>query len=366
MSKGTCSIDGCDREHYAHGVCQQHYSKERRAARPVCQDDGCERPAVNHGYCGYHRHRAGPKAETPCSVENCDTPAVRVGMCNSHYRAQKRADHGPCSIEGCTTKHQVRGLCLKHYHQVRRHGSPIETGSDLPPIAACSVEGCDETVKSRGMCGKHYARDQRAKYGACVVEGCDKGAASRHGHCAMHYARKLAYGTTGEPPPRKKMDPICSVEGCGKETRSRGYCTTHWARWRKHGSTDLAEPPSTFHCRRCATTQPRSNYEPAEGCCTECAKKVIRDRNLFRSCRVFAADADAQEAHQGYMCAICGLPSEESKRRLHVDHCHETGVMRGRLCSECNLGLGKFQDDPHILEIAAAYLRAYREDPQTA
>lgn len=29
--------------------------------------------------------------------------------------------------------------------------------------------------------------------------------------------------------------PLCSVEDCTRPVRARGYCSTHWARWRKHG-----------------------------------------------------------------------------------------------------------------------------------
>ena len=54
-------------------------------------------------------------------------------------------------------------------------------------------------------------------------------------------------------------------------------------------------------------------------------------------------------------CAICGqLPSG---RRLIVDHDHETGIVRGLLCFNCNVMLGNARDDPVILEIGAAYLR---------
>jgi Recombination endonuclease VII len=54
-------------------------------------------------------------------------------------------------------------------------------------------------------------------------------------------------------------------------------------------------------------------------------------------------------------CELCDqLPG---KRGLHVDHCHLTGVFRGWLCSECNLGLGKFKDSSDLLVAAARYLR---------
>ena len=63
------------------------------------------------------------------------------------------------------------------------------------------------------------------------------------------------------------------------------------------------------------------------------------------------------EGQQG-QCAICGrIPA---RRRLAVDHDHETGSVRGLLCGPCNIGLGVFQDNPTILEKAAEYLRALR------
>lgn len=59
-------------------------------------------------------------------------------------------------------------------------------------------------------------------------------------------------------------------------------------------------------------------------------------------------------------CAICGSrDSGCSKReRLHVDHCHESGKVRGLLCTNCNQGIGKFKDEPERLRAAARYLEA--------
>lgn len=60
---------------------------------------------------------------------------------------------------------------------------------------------------------------------------------------------------------------------------------------------------------------------------------------------------------QSNACAICVRPFET--RSPHVDHCHTGGHVRGLLCDDCNLGLGKFGDDPARLDAAAAYLRSY-------
>ncbi len=45
-----------------------------------------------------------------------------------------------------------------------------------------------------------------------------------------------------------------------------------------------------------------------------------------------------------------------------IDHDHKTHTIRGVLCEDCNIGLGRFRDSPESLENAAAYLRrAYAE-----
>lgn len=61
---------------------------------------------------------------------------------------------------------------------------------------------------------------------------------------------------------------------------------------------------------------------------------------------------------QNHECAICYKP-DPTNRKLAVDHDHKTKVIRGLLCGSCNNGLGRFQDDPEILERAAKYLRRF-------
>ena len=57
-------------------------------------------------------------------------------------------------------------------------------------------------------------------------------------------------------------------------------------------------------------------------------------------------------------CDICGKTVEENKGTLIVDHDHETGKVRGVLCTVCNTGLGKLGDNVKGLTRALEYLNA--------
>lgn len=58
---------------------------------------------------------------------------------------------------------------------------------------------------------------------------------------------------------------------------------------------------------------------------------------------------------QNSKCAIClRVPSEN--KLLHVDHDHQTGVVRGLLCQQCNHAIGLLQENPDVIQRALNYL----------
>jgi len=61
-------------------------------------------------------------------------------------------------------------------------------------------------------------------------------------------------------------------------------------------------------------------------------------------------------AIQGNRCAICRTDNPGGRHYWHVDHDHETGLVRGLLCNRCNLGLGHLRDSVDLLQRAIAYL----------
>lgn len=59
---------------------------------------------------------------------------------------------------------------------------------------------------------------------------------------------------------------------------------------------------------------------------------------------------------QGNACAVCRRDAG-AVQRLHVDHAHETGEIRGLLCGPCNRALGMLGEDPSRMVALARYIR---------
>jgi hypothetical protein len=82
----------------------------------------------------------------------------------------------------------------------------------------------------------------------------------------------------------------------------------------------------------------------------------IKDQQLRRKYGLTLVEFESMYRDQAGVCKICGNP-ETAGRCLAVDHCHETGAVRGLLCTNCNQGLGKFHDSIDTLIAACIYLK---------
>jgi hypothetical protein len=93
-----------------------------------------------------------------------------------------------------------------------------------------------------------------------------------------------------------------------------------------------------------------------------CAREIPRD--LEPEMREYPAtilqygmspsDYLAMLSRQNYRCAICG--EARGKRALHVDHCHESGKVRGLVCHGCNIAIGMIKEDAETARAIGAYL----------
>ena len=83
----------------------------------------------------------------------------------------------------------------------------------------------------------------------------------------------------------------------------------------------------------------------------------MRDYNLKAKYGIPYGTFDRLMGEQDGRCAICQL---EHPKTLHVDHCHDSGVVRGLLCDTCNRGIGYFAEDADRLRAAARYVEGHQ------
>ena len=189
----------------------------------------------------------------------------------------------------------------------------------------CQFEGCARPHKARGLCQTHYAQwmrgsefspiksRERVKLPECTEEGCAEPVKAK-GLCKMHYQRFLRYGHTMYRD-RKKPARICIIDGCDNRLYAKDLCHAHYIKQRKwkHAGVDA------------------TRYQ-----------EMLREQNG--------------------VCAICHQPETSPDKAsgktkdLAIDHDHETGAIRALLCSNCNRGLGLFNDSVELLAKARDYV----------
>ena len=85
-----------------------------------------------------------------------------------------------------------------------------------------------------------------------------------------------------------------------------------------------------------------------------------RERRFKERYGITIADFDRMLAEQKGCCKLCGEEFTE-KFSARVDHCHQTGVVRGLLHGPCNSMLGQAHDDVSKLQKAIEYLENFRK-----
>ena len=86
--------------------------------------------------------------------------------------------------------------------------------------------------------------------------------------------------------------------------------------------------------------------------------RLAKDRNLRASFGISIEQYETIVEAQGNMCAICRTMFGGSVKPF-VDHNHDTSVVRGVLCQNCNFLLGHAHENLAVLEAAAVYLRKF-------
>lgn len=134
-------------------------------------------------------------------------------------------------------------------------------------------------------------------------------------------------------------------------------------------------------CPKCGEAKPLGHFNRWKRQCKECRAAIQRDYVNRQTDVIYKRNKtwrdgggrrrssmnqyngmtperyDSMLESQGFVCAVCHKETcARDGRGFAVDHCHETGVVRGLLCTNCNVGLAQFEDDIDRLDAARAYL----------
>jgi len=83
---------------------------------------------------------------------------------------------------------------------------------------------------------------------------------------------------------------------------------------------------------------------------------VERKRQLKKLYALTPEQYESILVAQGGHCAVCDRTRENNGNCLGVDHCHDTGVVRGILCARHNTALQKFGDNEDGIRRLMEYL----------
>lgn len=127
-------------------------------------------------------------------------------------------------------------------------------------------------------------------------------------------------------------------------------------------------------CKVCGLEKNISDFYTGRNDCKDCknaaarkirideperyAKYIKRHNEYLKERRYGITQEDFEKmlSEQKNMCRICGNEFSSSKD-THIDHCHNSNIVRGLLCNGCNLALGQFKDNIDIMENAIKYLQ---------
>lgn len=173
---------------------------------------------------------------------------------------------------------------------------------------------------------------------------------------------------------------LCKISDCQTKQHTRGLCNTHYVYHRNHGTLDEVALPKAYKhylsdvnpaertaiCAICGPTRVGTNGIDRYGRTAFDCQTKKDEKNRKRAVYTFGdgdtipydeATAARTRLHkeQNGLCAICNRPEAETGT-LRLDHCHDTGKIRGLLCNGCNMGIGSFKDSPENLIAASEYL----------
>lgn len=159
---------------------------------------------------------------------------------------------------------------------------------------------------------------------------------------------ELGYGTESKRPWDKEQGTLW----CSSCHSQQPYSCFHKDSSNKYGFA--------YWCKNCANKNSRANHKKRFDTLPEYrkSKKLAYIKSRWNMTQQEYLD----KLHkQGSVCSICNLLLPDEGHITHLDHDHKTGRVRDFLCTNCNRGLGHFQDSPRLLFLAFYYLMDHKD-----
>ncbi len=133
------------------------------------------------------------------------------------------------------------------------------------------------------------------------------------------------------------------------------------ARSKTHFHKDKSSPDGLcYWCKPCANANSRKNHKRRMENLPE-YREAKRASYIKSAHGISVREYEERLRAQGSICRICSTNLEPSGHLTHLDHCHVSGNLRDFLCTNCNRGLGHFQDNEELLMEAVEYLKKHKE-----
>jgi len=178
---------------------------------------------------------------------------------------------------------------------------------------------------------------------------------------------------------RKGRNSYCKMcfNACGRKCRQVKRIKTLSPRDIKLQKLKASANHNKKACSKCLTLKPLTKFSKCKKAkdghktwCKMCDQAYCRGEGkaairaaVLKKYGLTLETFEEMLASQNHSCQICKSKTPGGSGNFHVDHDHETGVVRGLLCSKCNVALGLFQDDPETLRQAANYLKPHNPEP---
>lgn len=175
----------------------------------------------------------------------------------------------------------------------------------------------------------------------CSLDFCDKPSSTeKHGYCVGHHAQIFRYKIKPRPLRSrvKNLGRKCSGPDCERSSSKDGLCDAHYNQ--RYVGGELK--PLWGDSKPCAV----------EGCDGRAKKNLSCGKCTARMKLYNLSLEEFNKLEKN--CEVCGATS-----KLTIDHAHDTGAVRGRLCNSCNLTIGNAGDNLESLMRFVRYLEKH-------